>query len=342
MQTVKLNPPFVIALGLMELLDDQLRKFQDKLINAGDRELAPMGVVLLILQAMYDEMGDMKGIDHPMQNMLYLIMNSVIDAIVADDADLVKKTWATAVQEIKEEKSPITKALAEIDYKTFEAVQRLGSIIHQCALSAEYWMEERRDESVNPYYNQLAEGIILEYSYGLPGDIYTSIGEFKVRGSCGGSHDSSQTVHVALQSHPDIDIELFEEERITRQGQFGPWYAIRRIGKMEFPAPVKRKKEEYAEYAPCSSLWEKFQGMYVARNLIRDENFKLVKNLVNIKEYPDTKEAIAYKGQPAHVVRVHRDGTCEVIPMSAYKHRGGVAIRVPFTDLYIFKSGMVK
>jgi hypothetical protein len=102
MQTVKLNPPFVIALGLMELLDDQLRKFQDKLINAGDRELAPMGVVLLILQAMYDEMGDMKGIDHPMQNMLYLIMNSVIDAIVADDADLVKKTWATAVQEIKE------------------------------------------------------------------------------------------------------------------------------------------------------------------------------------------------------------------------------------------------
>ena len=112
-------------------------------------------------------------------------------------------------------------------------------------------LEDRRDQSVNPFYGQTKQGFILEVYYGIPGDIYTPLGKWNCFGS-GSGYDNGELDRY-LES---IGAVMIQPKVITSMGEFGPLYAITKVNGVDLPYPEQRSKSDFIPYEEALKAWE--------------------------------------------------------------------------------------
>lgn len=119
------------------------------------------------------------------------------------------------------------------------------------------WLEDRRDEEVNPYYSQTDSGLFLELYYGQPGNIHTPWGKWNCWGSGCGSWEEKMPELLER-----LGATVHKELVHNSQGEFGPIYALHRIGDLILPDPAIRVRGEELSYETAKAEWKKFTRYY--------------------------------------------------------------------------------
>jgi hypothetical protein len=119
------------------------------------------------------------------------------------------------------------------------------------------WLEERRGESVNPFYSQTASGLCLEMYYGLPNKVWTPWGAWGFGGS--GSGDFASITKRLLA---ECDAEMVQERTTNFMGVYGPVYCLKRVGDIALPAAVARPRTDFISYEDAKAQWEALVARY--------------------------------------------------------------------------------
>lgn len=112
------------------------------------------------------------------------------------------------------------------------------------------WLQDRRGESVNPYYSQTASGLFLEIYYGIPGKIWTPWGYW----GCWGSGTVSQSATDRFMSH--LTLGLHQELKIIQMDEIGPIYKILAVESDAIPEPAVRDRSDYLDYEAAMTGWK--------------------------------------------------------------------------------------
>lgn len=94
------------------------------------------------------------------------------------------------------------------------------------------WLEDRRKELVNCYYNKTKSGYFLELYYEQPGYLWTPEGTWNFAGSGSGSWDKIMPEVLAR-----FDAEEILAHYTTEMGEYGPVYALHSIDGEPLPTP---------------------------------------------------------------------------------------------------------
>lgn len=113
------------------------------------------------------------------------------------------------------------------------------------------WLEDRRGESVNPFYGQTSRGLFLEMYYGLPSTLHTPWGKWGFVGS--GSGDFTVMVQDLLGELGPV--YTASPKKITDMGEFGPVYSIK--GLAQHLDPV-----DYLHYDAANDIWDEMTARY--------------------------------------------------------------------------------
>jgi hypothetical protein len=114
-----------------------------------------------------------------------------------------------------------------------------------------YMHDLRKNIKPNPFYNQTADGLYLEFYYGAPVALWTPWGKLKFASSGCGCWES--IIPGLLQR---FDAKMYEELKKNRMGEFGPIYALHKVDDMTLPSPLQLKKEEYRSYEDIEAEWQ--------------------------------------------------------------------------------------
>lgn len=160
----------------------------------------------------------------------------------------------------------------ESNYATYKAVRALADLVFaefhkaggstNAGASAAAWLEDRRYQSVNPFYNQMASGLVLELYYGLPAQIHTPWGEWAITGSGSSSGDWFWFDRLVETIAKQTDATLAQAERIDDMGHHGPWFAIGCVGDYKCGPSVTRKPSDYLTYEAARDAWEAMTARY--------------------------------------------------------------------------------
>lgn len=138
----------------------------------------------------------------------------------------------------------------------FEAAVRIANRIHEIVGGDKLVrMEDRRSESVNPFYNQTEQGLFLEFYYGMPSSLWTPWGKWGFGGS-GMGHFG----HIEAKVAEEFDATLHMPLQTTRMGEFGPVYALHRVGNVQLPEPKEREHDSYLSYDDAKEAWKGLGG----------------------------------------------------------------------------------
>lgn len=137
----------------------------------------------------------------------------------------------------------------------YDQARLIADFITKTVADAGLKMEDWRKESVNPYYNQTEDGLFLEFYYGMPNTLWTPWGTFKVGGSGMGHFDQ---VHKPILEA--LGATLHTPKKVTKQGEFGPVYAIHKFEDIRLPEPKERDRNHYMNYEQAKAAWEQLTG----------------------------------------------------------------------------------
>jgi hypothetical protein len=282
------KPDGVIRDRLMRLREylpnqqDLVYEFAEHMATHTNAELVPQGFIMVATLALYDLQTGIDGFaQKPLTSrlvgqppMIYRIIELMIPMIAqaifpADFAGVVKTTMDNIHQVQKEswEKKKAEAPKPNINgdsLQIYTAVRRIADLSFEFyqpmdSSFGKYAAGDRRNEGVNPFYNQTTGGLFLEQYYGGPGSIWTPWGKWGCwGGGCTGSNKDPM---------PDFlnaigEVELFAAERNTAQGTIGPVYAIRKVGDIVLPKPELRKAPSYFEYEEAKRLWDEVSNQF--------------------------------------------------------------------------------
>ena len=153
------------------------------------------------------------------------------------------------------------------DYEIYVAVRRVADIVFEYASpdvgTKGIWLEDRRNESVNPYFDQTESGLFLEFYYGHPSKVWTPWGYYGFSGSGSGRWDE-ETPKILER----LGAILFSPEQDTKAGVIGPVYALLRVDGVQLPEPKLRKPQNYLEYEVAMRAWENMTKRYEAEHKV--------------------------------------------------------------------------
>jgi len=139
------------------------------------------------------------------------------------------------------------------DKELFAAIRKIADMAYEYAsadVGGEPWLEDRRGERVNPYYNQTESGVFLEMYYGIPGKLWTPWGSWNCWGSgsgYGGEYDRMLERLGAVEHTP---------ETISTMGVFGPVYALTSVDGDPLPEAVVRDRQKFIDSKAIDAAWE--------------------------------------------------------------------------------------
>ena len=120
---------------------------------------------------------------------------------------------------------PIAKKIADM---IFSYVSNDSSICDENVVH----LEDRRSESVNPFYNRTESGYFLELYYGQPGYIWTPQGSWGCFGSGAGRWDGKlEEVLSRLGAREYLPLH------VNDYGEYGPIYEIHNLDGIILPEP---------------------------------------------------------------------------------------------------------
>ncbi|HEX8974828.1 MAG TPA: hypothetical protein VF817_05115 [Patescibacteria group bacterium] len=151
----------------------------------------------------------------------------------------------------------ITKDNQVSSFQLYMAARAIADLVYEYA-SPEVsradgiWLDDRRNEGVNPYYSQTSSGLFLELYYGQPGSIHTPWGKWGCWGSGSGSWEKKMPELLER-----LGATVHKELLRNSQGEFGPIYALHRVGDLVLPDPVVRARGEELSYETAKAEWER-------------------------------------------------------------------------------------
>ena len=155
------------------------------------------------------------------------------------------------------------KAVKTEDFRIFLAARKIADLSYEFAspsVKGNPWLDDRRDEGVNPFYHQTETGLFLEMYYGIPGKIWTPWGYWGCWGS-GTGWDKKKTEAFLKR----LGATIYQEKRYVEGacgGEVGPVYAVHCVDEMQLPDPVMRNTKKYLSYEQANKEWEKLTHDY--------------------------------------------------------------------------------
>jgi hypothetical protein len=119
------------------------------------------------------------------------------------------------------------------------------------------WVEDWRNETVNPFYNQTADGIYLELYYGMPSRLWTPWGKWKFIGSGSGSWENI-TPSLLERFGATLHLPL----RTDKMGEFGPVYELHKVDDTPLPDPIRLNHTSYDSYEKLKVAWGELTRQY--------------------------------------------------------------------------------
>lgn len=118
------------------------------------------------------------------------------------------------------------------------------------------WLEDRRNQGVNPYYSQTESGLFLELYYGQPGSIWTPWGKWGCWG--GGSGNWREIMPEILER---LGAQVFQEKKVVSMGEIGPIYAITKINDLVLP-DARPRTAGFVPYKKADEEWDRLTQYY--------------------------------------------------------------------------------
>jgi len=132
-----------------------------------------------------------------------------------------------------------------------------------CLNSGYVWLEDRRNEDVNPYYNQTKQGLFFEIYYGSPGHLWTPWGKWNFAGSSSGFWDN-----ILLDILSMFDVKMYQEMYHTEMGGYGPVYSLHKVLELVLPDPIAiLDGEEFKSYEQAKAEWEALKNETESENV---------------------------------------------------------------------------
>ena len=174
--------------------------------------------------------------------------------------------------------------ITEDDCTLFRQIRQIANIVYEYATPNQKknndipWLQDRRNESVNPFYNQTSSGLFLELYYGQPGFLHTPWGKWNCWGS-GSSTGGDWEERLPLILKRLGAIEYLPEIQ-TQMGCFGPVYKLTSLDGITLPEAIVRNPEEYLPYEEANAIWKELElrivpHIFILRSLrFNISNFK--------------------------------------------------------------------
>lgn len=189
------------------------------------------------------------------------LVRSIVLAATEGEGLEMKLVSPLAPSQPKPTKAQVTKRTADLyDFDLYMAARKVTDLVFEHAresLRKGEFLKDRRSEGANPFYNQTANGFFLEFYYGKPGSLWTPWGKWSFTGSSSGGVG----IGSLLQ---DLEATLYEPERTSNLGTFGPVYAIHKIDKIVLPDPVELDPSAYSSYEESKTAWEELTKRYLS------------------------------------------------------------------------------
>lgn len=139
----------------------------------------------------------------------------------------------------------------------FAAARKIADIVFEYASPdvhrslEDIWLEDRRQEGVNPFYSQTTSGLFLELYYGQPAEVWTPWGKYGFGGS--GSGSWREAMPKLLER---LGATVHIEEYNDQMGTHGPVYAIHSVDGQPLPEPVAARHDDFMEYEVARDEWK--------------------------------------------------------------------------------------
>ena len=151
----------------------------------------------------------------------------------------------------------ITKTANLMDYKLYCAARRVANLICDAASRHKLWFADQRSQGSNPFYNQTANGLFLEFYYGGPSSLWTPWGKYSFRGSSSGNWDKMWEELSGL-----LGAALYKPEQNTEMGCFGPVFALHKLEGGVLPEPIELAKTHFDPYEKVKNAWDEMTMRY--------------------------------------------------------------------------------
>lgn len=197
----------------------------------------------------------------------------VVDAITPDSevAEQAKEFRKKVLEEAERERKAKEPKLEDLgpadsltDFARYSQARRVADIVFEYASGNvnsslyQIWMQDRRNQGVNPYYNQTHRGFLLEAYYGQLSKLWTPWGQYGFGGGSGSGNWKEVT--------PVILDRLGAVEKVpvrnTEQGIIGPIYTVHKIDEIVLPDPVERPRSLYVPYEEVDKVWKSLTQQY--------------------------------------------------------------------------------
>lgn len=117
----------------------------------------------------------------------------------------------------------------------------------------------RRNDDVNPYYDQTERGLFLEYYYGHPHKLWTPWGSLSFTASVGYSSDAPWEA-ILSEYLQRLGAEVYLPEVNTRMGTYGPVYQIHKVDEVVLPTPIRRPtSQDFIPYKTVEETWARMK-----------------------------------------------------------------------------------
>lgn len=256
-------------LGKSRELDALLNKFADQV--AGTRKAAE-DLNLAWELAGYDTLKDVSATLPIMGAIFMMEFDRVIDVVTPDPEvaarakEIRRKVLEqVAAQREREKQPPVTDQSSDFDL--YVATRRVADIVFEVAhqISTDHsklWIDDRRNQGVNPYYNQTQTGLFLDFYYATPSSIWTPWGEYNFKGSA--IYNSGAEEELVQGVMQRLTTALHRPKIYNTMGEIGPTYAILAVEDTELPAPVLRPINAYLPDEEADRIWDDFTKRYKA------------------------------------------------------------------------------
>lgn len=242
--------------------------FFDRFIGqVADSEIVGAGLNVAWELASYDTLRAYPPI---MRTAVGLSFNRVIDAItpepeVADDAKAFRQQILDEIKAKTEaEKRPAVEDPSS-NFELYVATRRIGDIVHEVAREISHkadtlYIEDRRRENVNPYYNQSETGLFLDFSYGVVHSVWTPWGEWVFRGNTMSDGETQRRLTKGVMEK--LETTEYRPQINNEQGSFGPTYGVLKVEGVRLPQPVIRPSNAYLTRDAAHKTWIDFTRRY--------------------------------------------------------------------------------
>ena len=113
-----------------------------------------------------------------------------------------------------------------------------------------------RDDN-NPFCNRPQQGLFLVYSYGVPYEIWSPLGKYRLALGFSGLN-ASETIQTDLLKH--VDMEVYTERKTSAFGDYGPVYSINSVDGAKLPPAIPGEARAISD-GECRACKEKWQAM---------------------------------------------------------------------------------